>query len=85
MNRELARAVAGLRALHGLTVAEAENIAAMLLLDHYGHAIPDFDDKEVLQAEIDKDGPKLRAALKRRKQAKKRRIERFMRDNIMVR
>ena len=62
-----------------------DNISAILLLNHYGHAVPEFDDKAIYLAEIEKDGVKLREAIARRKQAKKQAVLKMMQDNIMVR
>ena len=85
MHLKLQKAIGQLSTLHNLSEEQVDNISAILLLNHYGHAVPEFDDKTIYLAEIEKDGVKLREAIARRKQAKKQAILKMMRDNIMVR
>jgi len=80
MHPKLQKAIKQLGTLHNLSEEHA-----ILLLDHYGHAVPEFDDKAIYLAEIEKDGVKLREAIARRKQLKKQAILKMMQDNIMVR
>jgi hypothetical protein len=85
MNRELKKAVKQLGTLHNLSDEQVATLSAMLLLNHYGHAVPDFEEKGVYLAELAKDGAMLREELKRRKQLKKQAILKMMQDNILVR
>jgi hypothetical protein len=85
MHPKLQRAVGQLSSLHNIPEEMVGNVAAILLLNHYGHAVPEFDDKAIYLAEIEKNGVKLREAIARRKQLKKQAILKMMQDNIMVR
>jgi hypothetical protein len=85
MHTKLQKAIGQLGTLHNLSEEQLANIAAILLLNHYGHAVPEFDDKDIYLAEIEKNGVKLREAIARRKQLKKQTILKMMQDNIMVR
>ena len=85
MHPKLQKAIGQLSTLHNLSEEQMTNLAAILLLNHYGHAVPEFDDKAIYLAEIGKNGVKLREAIARRKQAKKQAILKMMQDNIMVR
>jgi hypothetical protein len=81
----LKEAIRQLRQLYNLTEEQVNTISAILLLDHYGHAVPNFPDKELYIAEIEKNGAKLREVIKRRKQLHKQKVHKFMDDNLMVR
>ncbi len=85
MHPELQNAIKRLGTLHNLSKEQVDNVSAILLLDHYGHAVPEFDDKAIYLAEIEKNGVKLREAIARKKQLKKQAILKMMQDNIMVR
>ena len=85
MHPKLQKVIERLGTLHNLSEEQTTNLAAILLLNHYGHAVPEFDDKAIYLAEIEKDGVKLREALARKKQLKKQAILKMMQDNIMVR
>mgnify|MGYP001317758050 FL=1 len=85
MHPKLQKTIGRLGTLHNLSEEQLANIAAILLLNHYGHAVPEFDDKDIYLAEIEKNGVKLREALARKKQLKKQAILKMMQDNIMVR
>lgn len=85
MHPKLRKTIGRLGTLHNLSEEQLDNIAAILLLNHYGHAVPEFDDKDIYLAEIEKNGVKLREAIARKKQLKKQAILKMMQDNIMVR
>ena len=85
MHPKLQKVIRQLGTLHNLSEEQVDNIAAILLLNHYGHAVPEFDEKAIYLAEIEKNGVKLREAITRRKQLKKQAILKMMQDNIMVR
>ncbi len=85
MHLKLQKAIGQLSTLHNLSKEQMDNISAILLLNHYGHAVPEFDDKAIYLAEIEKNGVKLREAIARKKQLKKQAILKMMQDNIMVR
>ena len=56
MHQKLQKAIKQLGTLHNLSEEQLANIAAILLLNHYGHAVPEFDDKAIYLAEIEKNG-----------------------------
>jgi hypothetical protein len=85
MHQKLQKAIKQLGTLHNLSEEQLANVSAILLLNHYGHAVPEFDDKDIYLAEIEKNGAKLREAIARKKQLKKQAILKMMQDNIMVR
>jgi hypothetical protein len=85
MHPKLQKAIGRLGTLHNLSEEQVDNVSAILLLNHYGHAVPEFDDKDIYLAEIEKNGAKLREAIARKKQLKKQAILKMMQDNIMVR
>ncbi len=84
MHPKLQKTIERLGTLHNLSKEQLANIAAILLLNHYGHAVPEFYDKAIYLAEIEKNGVKLREAIARKKQLKKQAILKMMQDNIMV-
>ena len=85
MHPKLQKTIERLGTLHNLSKEQVDNVSAILLLNHYGHAVPEFDDKAIYLAEIEKNGVKLREAIARKKQVKKQAILKMMQDNIMVR
>ena len=85
MHPKLQKVIERLGTLHNLSKEQVDNVSAILLLNHYGHAVPEFDDKAIYLAEIEKNGVKLREAIARKKQLKKQAILKMMQDNIMVR
>ena len=85
MHPKLLKVIERLGTLHNLSKEQMDNVSAILLLDHYGHAVPEFDDKAIYLAEIEKNGVKLREVIARKKQLKKQAILKMMQDNIMVR
>ena len=85
MHPKLQKTIERLGTLHNLSKEQVDNVSAILLLNHYGHAVPEFDDKAIYLAEIEKNGVKLREAIARKKQLKKQAILKMMQDNIMVR
>jgi len=84
MNKALNTALDDIVVLHNINRDSLTIMGVMLLLLHYGYAIPDFPNKDVYIKELEKKGQLKKLMFKRRKQERKMEVRKFMKDNIMV-
>jgi len=84
MNKALNSALDDIAILHNINRDSLTIMSVMLLLLHYGYAIPDFPNKDIYMKELEKKGKLKKLMFKRRKQERKSEIRKFMRENIMV-
>ncbi len=81
---ELRRAINAVGNLKGLNTHQLENIGAILILNHYKHTIPEFDEKDFYISEITRDGALRKEYYHRRNTQHKKAINDFMVKNAIV-